>query len=333
MLKKSYIFFIVSAVLGFSCKSMHLDSLDANSPLRAQYFADRANFDALQDQWAAELLHEDEPVKEENALEHVINALDNDQFISKEEAQPEKLTSRPKLSIIPYAEDVIEKVVPSLKYLATKTIVDNKIDSSFEMPNDTKTFIAMCKLIKEANQEVPQEFMYQGTISNKFFNRKVVSETKPDMSPLMLAMKRDDPSAFESLVLDPAVDPNSADAYDGVTPLIWAAHEGSDYYVSLLLSNPKIDLEKKDYFGRDALKHATQEGHTAIIQKLLNRNAETTTKDVANKSVYDFAPNDGILLTLACESSKNIAGDVQTRLLLLQDMYEPVSIEFVVEEK
>lgn len=342
MLKKSHLFFIVIAVLGFSCQSMQLEDLDEQSPLRAQYLAGRANFDAQQDQWARGLMQQaSEPSKAENTLATAIHALDNDQDLKNEaieEAQTvaeliEGLAPRPKLSRIPYAKDIIEKVVPCLKYLATKVVVDNKIDFSFEIPNDTQAFIAMYKLMKTTNQEMPEEFIYQRTISNKHFNEQVKSETKPDRSPLMLAMLNNDHAAFEALVSDEAVDPNSVDRYDNITPLIWAAHQGLDYYAERLLGNQKTDLHKKDYFGRSALSHATQEGHTSIIQMLLRRGAETADKDVSNKTVYDLASNQDTLFTLVGEVSKNVAGNVQAQLLLSQDMEAPVSIEFVVKEE
>ena len=66
------------------------------------------------------------------------------------------------------------------------------------------------------------------------------------------------------LLLDKGADVESKNEYGGLTPLFWAAENGHEAVVKLLLDNG-ADPESKDNFGRTPLSEAAEEGHEAII--------------------------------------------------------------------
>jgi ankyrin repeat protein len=74
----------------------------------------------------------------------------------------------------------------------------------------------------------------------------------------------------------------------GQTPLLWAAGNGYDAVVDLLLANDGIDPDLKDgQYGQTPLSWAAQEGHKAVVKQLL----ETGKVDVDSKdSQYGQTP-------------------------------------------
>ena len=84
-------------------------------------------------------------------------------------------------------------------------------------------------------------------------------------APLHLA----DAECFKLLVSDPRVDVNKATRW-GYPPLASAAENGNLERVKLLLSNPKIDVNRTNPNVNDktALQMATEKGHTEIIKQL-----------------------------------------------------------------
>ncbi|PVH68556.1 ankyrin, partial [Cadophora sp. DSE1049] len=55
----------------------------------------------------------------------------------------------------------------------------------------------------------------------------------------------------------------------GWTPLWWAARNGHEAIVKLLLETGKVEVDAKDEDGRTPLSWAAENGHEAIV-KLLN---------------------------------------------------------------
>src|SRR5271156_612467 len=67
-------------------------------------------------------------------------------------------------------------------------------------------------------------------------------------------------------------------ANGGRTPLAWAAWNGHEGVVKLLLDRG-ADIEWKDQSGQTKLVYAIVNGHVAIVKLLLNRGANIESKD------------------------------------------------------
>ena len=64
------------------------------------------------------------------------------------------------------------------------------------------------------------------------------------------------------------VDPDSKDTKYGQTPLSWAAENGHEAVVKLLLARDGVDPESKDNSGRTPLSWAAEKGHEAVVKLL-----------------------------------------------------------------
>jgi ankyrin repeat protein len=63
---------------------------------------------------------------------------------------------------------------------------------------------------------------------------------------------------------------NSMDFVHGQTPLSWAAENGREAVVRLLLRTGRVDADSKDYGGRTPLWWAAGKGHESVVQLLLD---------------------------------------------------------------
>jgi ankyrin repeat protein len=64
------------------------------------------------------------------------------------------------------------------------------------------------------------------------------------------------------------IEVNSKDE-DGRTPLSWAAKEGHEAVVKLLLAISTIEVNSKDKNGQTPLSYAVEERHKAVVKLLL----------------------------------------------------------------
>jgi ankyrin repeat protein len=62
---------------------------------------------------------------------------------------------------------------------------------------------------------------------------------------------------------------DSKDSNNGQTPLSWAAENGHEAVVKLLLLEKAVDVDSKSNNGQTPLSWATGNGHEAVV-KLLN---------------------------------------------------------------
>jgi ankyrin repeat protein len=80
-------------------------------------------------------------------------------------------------------------------------------------------------------------------------------------------------------LLENGHDPNFKDT-NGRTPLSWAAENGHEAVVKLLLEKG-AELESKDNeHGRTPLSWAAENGHEAVVKLLLEKGAELESKDM-----------------------------------------------------
>jgi ankyrin repeat protein len=55
---------------------------------------------------------------------------------------------------------------------------------------------------------------------------------------------------------------------NGQTPILWAAWNGNEAVVKLLLEAGKADVDSKNTDGRTALSRAAENGHEAVVKLL-----------------------------------------------------------------
>ena len=65
----------------------------------------------------------------------------------------------------------------------------------------------------------------------------------------------------------------------GRTPLFWAAENGHEEVVRILLERRDIDIEAADELGRTALCVAAQNGHARVVRTLVEGSANLNTPD------------------------------------------------------
>ncbi|KAK5635619.1 hypothetical protein RRF57_011331 [Xylaria bambusicola] len=66
----------------------------------------------------------------------------------------------------------------------------------------------------------------------------------------------------------------------GQTPLSWAARNGHEEIVQLLVEKG-ADIESKDSIGRTPLLWAAEEGHQEIVQLLVEKGADVNSKSTS----------------------------------------------------
>ena len=92
--------------------------------------------------------------------------------------------------------------------------------------------------------------------------------------------------------MDPVLDPVLGRSLVGVDmedydemPLHWAAGEGHEEVVKLLLEQKGVNPDSKDYWGRTPLLEAASKGHEEIVRLLLQReNVNPNSQDKAGIS-------------------------------------------------
>ena len=81
-------------------------------------------------------------------------------------------------------------------------------------------------------------------------------------------------------------------ANGGQSPLLWAAQNGYEGIIRLLLEN-SAELESKDKYGLTPLLWAALKGHEAVVKLLLEKGAELEWKDTSNRTPLSWAAQNG----------------------------------------
>jgi ankyrin repeat protein len=76
----------------------------------------------------------------------------------------------------------------------------------------------------------------------------------------------------------------------GRTPLLWAAENGHEAVVKLLLDKD-ADIESKDKNDRTPLSWAAKKAHEAVVKLLLDKNGDVKSKDDDDRTPLRSWPN------------------------------------------
>ncbi|ERF74254.1 hypothetical protein EPUS_01941 [Endocarpon pusillum Z07020] len=99
--------------------------------------------------------------------------------------------------------------------------------------------------------------------------------------------------AVVKLLVKQGADVESKDEYDSRTPLSWAAANRHEAVVKLLIERG-ADVESKDeYNGQTPLSWAAENGHEAVVKLLAERDAEVDSKDSGARTPLSWAAANG----------------------------------------
>ena len=89
----------------------------------------------------------------------------------------------------------------------------------------------------------------------------------------------------------------------GSTPLIWASHGGHLSCMTVLLKQPRCEINVQNKLGDTALHSAAWKGHSQAVEMLLEKGARTDLKNKDNKTAYELAkdPQSAALLQHAAK--------------------------------
>ena len=79
---------------------------------------------------------------------------------------------------------------------------------------------------------------------------------------------------------------------EGQTPLFWAASDGHEAVVQLLIDKG-ADIEAKDRYGRTPLSWAAEKGHEAVVQLLIDKGADIEAKNHYGRTSLFWAAENG----------------------------------------
>lgn len=113
-----------------------------------------------------------------------------------------------------------------------------------------------------------------------------------DRTPLSWAAENGHEAVVKLLLVNNA-EVNLKDTLYGKTTLSWAAYGGYDAVVKLLLVN-SAELDSQDNSGRTPLSWAAEIGHEAVVKLLLVNSAEINPQDNSGRTPLSWAAGNGL---------------------------------------
>ena len=110
---------------------------------------------------------------------------------------------------------------------------------------------------------------------------------------LTLAIEKGDHDALVRYGGATGADLNFEVTKDGAFPLLIACAKGDPELVNLLLSNPHLDINKKDKNGVNAYFMAAYHGHVMVMRRLMGKGAEMCEKNTNGSNALHIAVKRG----------------------------------------
>jgi ankyrin repeat protein len=120
----------------------------------------------------------------------------------------------------------------------------------------------------------------------EFGEEQSMLKSQYDLTPLSWAAGNGYDAVVKLLLRENSVDPDLKDSQYGRTPLSWAAESGPEAVVKLLLETGKVEVDMKDGEGLTPLWWAARKGHEAVVKLLL----ETGKVEVDSKDGEGLTP-------------------------------------------
>jgi ankyrin repeat protein len=80
---------------------------------------------------------------------------------------------------------------------------------------------------------------------------------------------------------------------DGCTALSCTAYAGNSAILEILLANPHVDVDKRDYNGRTPISYAAENGHALVLSRLLEHGANPNWKGLQRTTPLRYAVERG----------------------------------------
>ena len=136
-----------------------------------------------------------------------------------------------------------------------------------------------------------------------------LKDTEYGWTPLLWAAQNGHEAVVKLLLADDRVYPDSKDTEYGRTPLSWAAGKGHEAVVKLLFEKG-ADVESKDTkYGRTPLWQAAENGHEAVVKLLLEKGADVKSKDEYGRTPLWWAAGKGHEATVKLLLEKGADGE------------------------
>lgn len=173
----------------------------------------------------------------------------------------------------PLLQTIFEKHQKVVKLLLERADVNpNQSDTTYEQ---TPLWMA-----STAGDEILEMFLDRKDI-------EINGQSRWGETALYQAIQRKHLSAAKML-LDAGADPN-VPTYENKTAISWAAAEGSEESIELLLKQPSIELDTPDKSGQTPLMRSADAGHTKCTRMLLDKGAKVKHVDDEGRTALSLA--------------------------------------------
>lgn len=139
--------------------------------------------------------------------------------------------------------------------------------------------------------------MWEGALQAEYAGTKSrnrigdISSRYPRMTETIHLATRAGAANLVAALLAKSTRPNFINCQDndGSTALSYAAYAGNSAILEMLLANPHVDADKRDYNGRTPISYAAENGHALVVSRLVEHGANPNWKDLGRTTPFWYA--------------------------------------------